>query len=290
MKGKGEVGQNNYNNNGNKNNSINILIGVLILAIVLMSGYIVYDKMINKQEQAEGNVSNEKSKSEDVSNDSPLVDENKDTSNLDTTPNAADTISNAEALQIGNDLFKYANGIFKNVKYKEMPTEDNAVDLGDDYGDAYEITNYDEIVSHFASDCVAAYWSEGVKPGIDGYYDDPQACSEAFNIVTKNGIHYHIPSDPAFDNINFAYFGQLRLISKTADTIQFNINYVYCGDDYEVTGVYGNNIGKNTNKCYVLDNYNKPTDKTVEPIIIAREFVIKKENNSWKIKKYYMYN
>ncbi len=230
-----------------------VVVTILIIIVLALSGYLLYDKVLSKKD------TNETKESSEPSEDDVLTDE--------------------EALKIGNELFGYVTNYgdyYNENKYVYDDTEELEID-----GDiAYELSNYDEIMSHYAKDCKMVRWSESDVP--DG--EEEVAC-ESDVIITKDTKHYYLELMQG-DNIYFAFFGKLTVANKTSDKIEFAIDYAYCAD-----GTYADSDEEEyPNKCLVYDDEGEEVTKTLDPYKVSKPFVIVKEGNDWKVQKYYIYN
>lgn len=245
----------NNNSVSPKNNSKIVLATILAIIAVALATYLVYDKVLNKDEM----------------------------------------LSNDEALKIGNELYAYANGNYgmdsELIKWatpdgKHPDEDEEPVDLGDDYGDAYEITNYDEIMRHFSKECKRVCWDYTDSKD----QESEQSCEKDLPFVTKNDKHYAI-DELGGGNVNIAYVGDLKVKNKTSNKITFTIDYAYCyTDNDEETVVYYDQVEEtkeNKNKCVVLNEDGDSTGELLNPSVFTKDFVIVKEDGNWKILKYY---
>ncbi len=255
-----------------KGNGPKIIIIILAIVVVAVAAYLVYDKVIKKDDKESGEV---------VENEEE--------------PDDGEVLSDDEALKIGNELLDYAREEYDVIfsEYLKFATADGKyddeklVELDDDES-GYEITNYDEIMSHYAKGCKHISWD----------IDDPKAkeessdCEELLPFVTENGKHY-VLAQGISSNILFAYAGDLKIKNKTSNEITYTIDYAYCltNNDKEDALYYDNfddtKDEKYKNKCVVSDENGNRTGKLIDPTVYTKDFVIVKEDGSWKIKTYY---
>lgn len=250
---------NNIENNVPVNNSMpakgnsKMIVAILVIAVVALAAYLVYDKVIKKEENTDSKDSGE-------------------------------VLSDEEALKIGNELFEYTYTLafFDSdlCKYStadgKYPTDMDPVDLGDD-GEGYEITNYDEIMGHFSKECKKVYWDYEDSDADE----EEQTCDGNLGLVTKNGKHYAIDMYRG-SNTSLINIGDLRIKNKEQTKIEFSVDYIYCTGDTETEDIASEN-----SRCYVQDENGSTTDKLVDPTTYTKDFIIVKEDGSWKIQKYY---
>ncbi len=257
-----------------KGNGPKIIIIILAIVVVAVAAYLVYDKVIKKDDKKDDKESGEVVENEETPEETPEQPE-KDIE----TPEEGTVLSDAEALKIGKELFEYTRtfAFFGSdlVKYATPDgkyPDDDPVDLGEDYGEGFEITNYDEIMSHFAKGCKRVEWD----------YENPKAqekeftCDGAPGLATKNGKHYAIEMYRG-SNTSFTNMSDLKIKEKTASKIEFTVDFSFCLDD--------DTIRNESGKCIVTN-----TEKVVEPTTYTKTFIIVKEDGSWKIQKYYSDN
>ncbi len=231
------------------------IITILVVIVVALVAYLAYDKVIKKDEVKDDKESGE-------------------------------VLSDEEALKVGNELFEYTWTFAYDFAgdLVKFPTSDGEfssdlelVYLDEENGSGYEITNYDEIMSHFAKGCKKVYWDYQDS----NTKEEEMACEEALPLVTKNGKHYTIDMSRG-GNTSFIKMSDLKIKSKEPEKIEFSIDYSYCIGDTQTEDIASEN-----SKCYVLDENDEVTDKLVDPTTYTKNFIIVKEDGSWKIQKYY---
>ena len=256
-----------------------LIITILAIVVVAVVAYFVYDKVIKKDEKKDDKESGE-------------IVENKE------TPEDSDdgeVLSDAEALKIGKELLDYARENYDvttsshlkfattNGKYDDRKLVELYYDVS-----GYEITNYDEIMSHYAKGCKQILWDINNPKAEEESHD----CEELLPFTTENGKHY-VLAQGISSNIAFAYASKFKIKNKTSKEITYTIDYAYCltTNDNENAVYYDNyndtKTEKYKNKCVVTDENGNRTGKLINPTVYTKNYVIVKEDETWKIKTYY---
>ena len=216
--------------------SVVVLIVILLLLVLGMGGYLVYDKVLSKDEVKEN----------------PSVENNKKSS--DNEEDIYNTLSNDEALKIGQQLWNYAYDTLwcKNFNYSSELTN-----LGDGH-QGYEIINYDEVRNNFSNDFV--YKDESGKT---------RSWEERFEQYVINGKVYDPSGCSRGSDMNYGET-QLSVKSITSNTLIFNSLSTYCNDV----------MWNENNSC----KDEKITKKVEE------DFSLKLVDGNWKISNFYLPN
>lgn len=218
-----------------------VIVGVTFIVAASFNLGTKFGKIVEGNDSTTTSNNNESSNKDNNSNQTSNTD-----SNLNSNTN--NLLSDEEALELGNEQWKYASSATFCGEYK--------YDNNDQDSDGIAITNFDEVNSHFTNDNL-------ISSKIGGNTAKSFKEKETANFVYKNGKYYDPSSCGRGTDISYMNT-TLKIVDKKENEIKFTATSTYCS-----TSV-------NNSDC---------TGKTSTT---DADFIIKKENGSWKIAKFYL--
>lgn len=230
------------------------LLIIILVAVIGVGGYFLYqlnEKIDNLSAEKEEPATN----NEVVNNVTP-VEPTTNTVIEPTEPAQTTTLTEAEALEIGEELYENINHSGELINSKIKTTDETYEIDGDNYA---KITNYDQAIrdqyTREAEERLFA-WNERE----DLYQGDTVLEDAWLGMYTTKDGEYYFNVDAGGKGYYWGEWTDMNVVSIEDDTIKFEV--VHIGDD-----------------PYAAELFEGETTTTVE-------FVIKKEDGKWKIDSY----
>ena len=167
-------------------------------------------------------------------------------------------ITDEEALKIGSELFDYAERENMHMVYEFV--SDKEVELSDDLV-GLEIKNFSEVENHFTTDCKTRLHNTDKEDNCLDVDDDDNT------IIKYNNSYYEVSVKRG--DASFADTSSLEIVDKREKQITFKVSYFYCEDNF-------------------YNDDQKECEDGSKMIKEDYDFIIRKENDEWKIDYYVM--